>query len=224
MARILLVEDDPSLGHVVEDNLAVAGHDVLRAMDGAKGWQQFQCNSFDVCLLDVMMPNEDGFSLAKRIREVNRDIPILFISAKSMAEDRLAGFEVGADDYITKPFNMKELLYRIEVFMRRTTATTSTEHYQIGDAKFDISNSELHVLEETHRLTSKEAAVLHCLCKHMNEVVKREEILKQVWGDDDYFLGRSMDVFISRLRKYFKPLENVAIENHHGVGFRLSSQ
>jgi DNA-binding response OmpR family regulator len=221
-AKILLVEDDPNLGFVIKDNLILKGFDVTLCENGADGYQTFQQKPFDLCILDVMMPKQDGFSLAKSIREKNKQVPILFVTAKSMLEDKIAGFESGGDDYIVKPFSMEELLLRISVFLRRSNTTNGHEEvFNIGSFSFNFTNLRLQHASESKILTHKEAEVLRLLCENKNRVLKREEILKAVWGDDDYFLGRSMDVFISKLRKYLKDDPSVQIVNYHGVGFRL---
>jgi DNA-binding response OmpR family regulator len=221
-AKILLVEDDPSLGFVIKDNLTLKGYDVMLCENGADGYKAFQDKSFDLCILDVMMPKQDGFSLAKSIREKNKQVPILFVTAKSMLEDKIAGFESGGDDYIVKPFSIEELLLRINVFLRRSSTINGHEElFNIGSFTFNFTNLTLHQDSESRILTHKEAEVLKLLCENKNRVLKREEILKAVWGDDDYFLGRSMDVFISKLRKYLKDDARVQIVNYHGVGFRL---
>lgn len=221
-AKILLVEDDPNLGFVIKDNLTIKGFDVTLCDNGADGFNAFQNAPFDLCILDVMMPKQDGFSLAKSIREKNKQVPILFVTAKSMLEDKIAGFESGGDDYIIKPFSMEELLLRIDVFLRRTNKTNGLEEiYTIGSFHFNFTNLTLQRANESKILTHKEAEVLRLLCENKNRILKREEILKSVWGDDDYFLGRSMDVFISKLRKYLKDDPKVQIVNYHGVGFRL---
>jgi DNA-binding response OmpR family regulator len=222
--KILLVEDDPSLGFVIKDNLNIKGFDVTLCKDGEEGENAFVNKSFDLCILDVMLPKKDGFSLAKSIRAKDRAVPILFLTAKSMMEDKLAGFQTGADDYITKPFSLDELICRIEVFLRRSQAKeegNTADVYTVGGFSFDPSNLTLknHTTEKT--LTQKEAEVLKLLYQNRDRVLKREEILKEVWGDDDYFMGRSMDVFISKLRKYLKEDPSIQIVNYHGVGFRL---
>jgi DNA-binding response OmpR family regulator len=220
--KILLVEDDPSLGFVIKDNLLVKGYEVKLCRDGEEGQQAFTENHFDICILDVMMPKKDGFSLAKSIREKNQQIPILFITAKSMLEDKVIGFNAGGDDYIVKPFSMEELCLRIEVFLRRSIATAPAEQsYSLGEFTFDCHNYTLNHLSGFKTLTQKEAEVLKLLCQNKERVLKREEILKNVWGNDDYFLGRSMDVFISKLRKHLKEDPRVQIVNYHGVGFKL---
>jgi DNA-binding response OmpR family regulator len=222
--RILLVEDDPSLGFVIKDNLQFKGYDVTLCTDGAAGETTFGNQPFDLCIFDVMLPKKDGFALAKTVRSKNSDIPILFLTAKSMIEDKLAGFQTGADDYITKPFSLEELLCRIEVFLRRTTNghdVRDEKIFHVGKYLFDPFNLVLknHTSEKT--LTQKEAEVLKLLYKNRDRVLKREEILNEVWGNDDYFMGRSMDVFISKLRKYLKEDPGIQIVNYHGVGFRL---
>jgi DNA-binding response OmpR family regulator len=221
-ASILLVEDDPSLGYVIKDNLLMKGFDVTLCENGVDGYQAFQAKPFDLCILDVMMPKQDGFSLAKSIREKNTQVPILFVTAKSMLEDKIAGFESGGDDYIVKPFSMEELLLRIGVFLRRSTPPNGREEvFNVGSFTFNFTNLTLQHANGSKILTHKEAEVLRLLCENKHRVLKREEILKAVWGDDDYFLGRSMDVFISKLRKYLKDDPSVQIVNYHGVGFRL---
>ena len=223
--RILLVEDDPSLGFVIMDNLVAKGYEVTLCVDGEEGQQVFLQKQFDLCIFDVMMPKKDGFTLAKNIREKNQQVPILFVTAKSMLEDKVAGFAAGGDDYIVKPFSMEELCLRIEVFLRRSNGTPLTsEIFSIGTYTFDYKNLTLQHPDGTKALTQKEAEVLRLLCIHKDRVLKREEILKTVWGDDDYFLGRSLDVFISKLRKYLKEDPSVEIVNYHGVGFRLEQR
>lgn len=220
--KILLVEDDPSLGFVIQDNLVMNGYEVTLCKDGDEGERTYANSSFDLCLLDVMLPKKDGFSLARSIRENNREIPILFLTAKAMTEDKLLGFQTGADDYITKPFSLEELLYRIEVFLRRSQSKAPIETiFTVGQFQFDPFSFTLKHNDHEKTLTQKEAEVLKLLYKNRDRVLKREEILTHVWGDDDYFMGRSMDVFISKLRKYLKHDPDIQIVNYHGVGFRL---
>ncbi|WP_254167636.1 response regulator transcription factor [Chryseosolibacter histidini] len=222
--KILLVEDDPSLGFVIKDNLILKGYQVTLCKDGEEGENAFHEQPFHLCILDVMLPKKDGFSLAKAIREKNSHVPILFLTAKSMTEDKLAGFQTGADDYITKPFSLEELIYRIEVFLRRSNGHAvlpDGKVFQVGQFEFDHFNLTLKNTSSEKTLTQKEAEVLKLLYQNRDRVLKREEILKHVWGDDDYFMGRSMDVFISKLRKYLKEDPAVQIVNYHGVGFRL---
>jgi len=221
-ARILLVEDDPNLGFVIKDNLQFKGYEVTLRQDGESGDAAFSQESFDLCILDIMMPRKDGFSLAKSIREKNKNVPILFVTAKTMLEDKVEGFKSGGDDYITKPFSMEELFLRIEVFLKRTApANQKQDVVPLGNFIFDRHNLKLTHPAGSKTLTQKESDVLSLLCQHRDRVLKREEILKEVWGDDDYFLGRSMDVFISKLRKYLRNDPAVQIVNYHGVGFRL---
>jgi DNA-binding response OmpR family regulator len=223
--RILLVEDDPSLGFVTKDVLTLKGYDVTLCKDGREAEQTFFSGSFHLCILDIMLPKMDGISLARVIRKKNSSVPIIFLSAKSMEEDKLHGFSTGADDYITKPFSLDELLCRIEVFLRRSHSTNHNPETIVflGKYSFDFSNLTLRNNASEKTLTQKEAEVLKLLYYNRQRVLKREEILKHVWGDDDYFMGRSMDVFISKLRKYLKEDPSVQIVNYHGVGFKLES-
>ncbi|MFN8336808.1 MAG: response regulator transcription factor [Cyclobacteriaceae bacterium] len=223
--KILLVEDDPSLGFVVKDNLSLKGYDVTLCKDGAEGEVEFNRKVFDLCVLDVMLPKKDGFSLARTIREKNSNIPIIFLTAKAMVEDKLEGFGTGADDYITKPFSLEELYCRIEVFLKRSNSTQKNTlgALPIGEYEFDTANFTLKHKNDERVLTSREAEILKQLYLHRDRVLKREEILLAVWGNDDYFLGRSLDVFISKIRKYLKDDPNVQITNFHGVGFKLET-
>lgn len=221
--RILLVEDDPNLGFVIQDNLTWKGYDVTLCADGEAGLNTFNNGAFDLCIFDVMLPVRDGFSLARGVREHNQHIPILFLTAKSMTEDKLEGFATGADDYILKPFNLDELFCRVEVFLKRRTIQTTQDAntFRLGSYTFDLQNFRLSCQAEEKVLTAREADILRLLIEHQNRILKREEILTAVWGNDDYFLGRSLDVFISKLRKYLKEDPAVQIVNYHGVGFRL---
>lgn len=221
--RILLVEDDPSLGFVMKDNLSRTGFDVTLCTDGYSGLQTFQNDVFDLCIFDVMLPRQDGIALAEAVRSTNQSVPILFVTAKGMLEDRLSGFKARGDDYIVKPFSMEELVHRIDVFLKRSGITASPNvRYSIGSYEFNYRNLTLTQASLEKVLTQKEAEVLNLLCRHQDRVLKREEILKAVWGDDDYLMGRSMDVFISKLRKYLKNDPRIRITNYHGVGFRLA--
>jgi DNA-binding response OmpR family regulator len=224
-AKILLAEDDRNLAFVIKDNLQDEGFEVIHASDGEAAWQQFQKNDFDICLLDVNMPLRDGFALAKKIRAESDMIPIIFITAKSLEEDRIKGFNTGADDYITKPFSIKELVLRINVFLRRSKKLQSDvlEEYQIGKLKFAYTEMKIYVDNEVISLTQREADLLRFFAQHINKILKREEVLLNVWGKDDYFLGRSMDVFITKLRKHFKADPDVVLETIHGIGFRLNA-
>ncbi|HTQ63730.1 MAG TPA: response regulator transcription factor [Puia sp.] len=223
--RVLLAEDDLSLGYVIKDNLADAGYEVILCPDGQAAIDKFGKDEFDICLLDIMMPNKDGFAVAKKIRQQSDMIPILFLTAKSLEEDKIKGFEAGADDYITKPFSMQELLMRMEVFMRRTRKMYSEKSvsFTIGKLQFSYTDLKLSIGKSIFNLTQKEADLLKFLCEHPNCILKREEVLLNVWGKDDYFLGRSMDVFITKLRKYFKIDPAVNLETIHGVGFRFNA-
>lgn len=222
-AKVLLAEDDLALSFVIKDNLQDAGYEVTHCADGELAWQQFQKKDFDICLLDVNMPVRDGFSLAKKIRQQSDMIPVLFITAKSMEEDKLKGFMAGADDYITKPFSMQELMLRMEVFLRRTKKLQSdaAEEYHLGNLKFAYNELKIYTGSETLSLTQREADLLKFFALHLNKILKREELLLNVWGKDDYFLGRSMDVFITKLRKHLKADPAISLETIHGVGFRL---
>jgi DNA-binding response OmpR family regulator len=223
-AKVLLAEDDLTLGYVIKDNLIDAGYDVVLCPDGQSAIDKFDKNEFNICLLDIMMPNKDGFAVARKIRQQSDLVPILFITAKSLEEDKIKGFLSGADDYIIKPFSMQELLMRMDVFLRRSKKMHSdqTVVFQIGKLKFAYSDLRLIIGTETFNLTQKEADLLKFFCEHSNCILKREEVLLNVWGKDDYFLGRSMDVFITKLRKYFKSDPEVVLETIHGVGFRFN--
>jgi DNA-binding response OmpR family regulator len=222
--KILLVEDDPSLGMLMKDFLGMEGFDVVLARDGVEGLSSYTSNSFDLCILDVMMPLMDGFTLAKKIRKKNDEVPIIFLTAKSLKEDKLNGFDLGGDDYITKPFDEDEFVRRINAVLKRSYKAPEATNCQckIGMFDFDHSNLELSLGGTVTRITKKEADVLILLCNSRNSLVKREEILVKVWGENDYFMGRSLDVFITKLRKHLKPDPSIKIENVHGVGFILS--
>lgn len=223
--KVLLAEDDLSLGYLIKDNLADAGYEVVLCPDGQSAIDKFDKNEFHICLLDIMMPNKDGFAVAKKIRQHSDMIPIIFLTARSMEEDKIKGFQSGADDYITKPFSMQELLMRMEVFLRRTRKMHSDKSifFTIGNLQFSYTDLKLTIDKEVFNLTQKEADLLKFLCEHANRILKREEVLLNVWGKDDYFLGRSMDVFITKLRKYFKADPEVNLETIHGVGFRFNT-
>jgi len=222
--KVLLAEDDLSLGYVIKDNLEDAGYEVVLCPDGVAAMEKFDKKDFNICLLDIMMPNKDGFAVAKKIRQQTDLIPILFLTAKSMEEDRIKGFQSGADDYITKPFSMPELLLRMDVFLRRSKKMHSDvqQEYNLGKMKFSYTDLKLTSGNESFTLTQREADLLKFLVEHPNRVLKREEVLLHVWGKDDYFLGRSMDVFMTKLRKYFKADPNIVLETIHGVGFRFN--
>jgi DNA-binding response OmpR family regulator len=224
-AKILYVEDDVNLGFVTTDNLKLKGYQTVYCKDGKTALDAFKKEPFDICILDVMLPEIDGFTVARTIREKNKSIPIIFITAKTMKEDRIAGFMTGADDYITKPFSIEELLLRIEVFLKRSKVTENKNalpvHFNIGNYYFDFEGLFLEIKKERKQLTLKEAELLRFFCMNLDKISKREEILKTLWGNDDYFMGRSLDVFISRLRKYLDKDKRISIENIHGVGFRM---
>ena len=222
--KILVVEDDASLGFVIKDNLDRAGYQVTLCTDGEAGEKCFQENSFDLVILDIMLPKKDGFAVAKSIRSGNKEIPILFLTAKSMVEDKIEGFKIGGDDFVVKPFNMEELIYRIEVFLRRKSTHIEDSIIAMGETSIDFKNLQLKCGDNTTTLTQKKGDLLKLLIENQHKVLKREEILTSIWGDDDYFAGRSMDVFISKLRKYLKDDPNTNIVNYHGVGFKLETK
>jgi DNA-binding response OmpR family regulator len=219
---ILLAEDDVNLGHLLQTFLKSKGFEVTLAQNGKIAFEKFTNDNFQFCILDVMMPEMDGITLAKEIREIDKKIPILFLTAKSMKEDKLEGFSAGADDYLTKPFSMEELLARITAIMRRTEGTVQNDDtYQIGDIKYEPEIRLIHLKEETKKLTTKENQLLHLLVKNQNEILDRQATLRAIWGDDNYFNGRSMDVYIAKLRKLLREDERIEILNVHGKGFKL---
>jgi DNA-binding response OmpR family regulator len=222
--KILLVEDDPVLGFVVKDFLQKQNYEVNLCTDSDSAWQYFMKNIYDICLLDVMLPGKkDGIELANNIRKKNEDIPIMMLTSKSMDDDRLAGFEVGADDYVVKPYNLHEVLKRIQVFIKRSRKkeTEGPVNFKIGDLDFDYNNLTLANEVENYQLTQREADLFRYLCTNANRVLKRDEILMNVWGKDDYFLGRSMDVFITKVRKYLKNQTKAKLQTIHGIGFKF---
>lgn len=224
-SKVLLVEDDPSLGPLLQEYLEAKGFETKLAADGKSGSDVFFKETFDLVLLDVMMPIKDGYTLAKEIRLIDKNIPIIFLTAKSMKEDTIEGFNAGADDYITKPFSMEELMARVTAVLRRTNKVRSTEseevNFKIGNYQF---NSEKQILQHEateQKLTTKESQLLRLLCIHRNDVLDRTFALKSIWHDDNYFNGRSMDVYIAKLRKYLKDDPKIEIINIHGKGFKL---
>jgi DNA-binding response OmpR family regulator len=221
--RILLAEDDENLGSLLQEYLQAKNYETDWVGNGEKAFRYFEQFHYDLCLLDVMMPVKDGFTLASEIRMLNSDIPIIFLTAKSMKEDVLEGFSLGADDYITKPFSMEELLYRIEAILRRTKGAGSgdTHSWQIGSFAFDSKKQVLVGTGTEQKLTTKESELLKLLCNNMNQVLERNFALKAIWIDDNYFNARSMDVYITKLRKYLKTDPNVQIINVHGKGYKL---
>ena len=225
--KILLVEDDQNLGDLLKDYLESEDFFVVLERDGNAGLKAYQSQAFDLCIFDVMMPKTDGLTLAKKVRKQDARIPIIFLTAKSMKEDKLEGFAVGGDDYITKPFDEEELVYRIQAILKRSTGYYKSETpttFQLGNFIFDYPNQSLILGEDTQRLTSREGDILRLLCIHKNRTLRREDALVAIWGEDDYFHGRSFDVFITKLRKYLKPDQSVKIENIHGVGFKLTDE
>ena len=225
--KILLAEDDTSLGFIVADQLKAQGYNVTLCTDGGDAYKRFNESTYHLCILDVMMPVKDGFMLARDIRALNESIPILFLTAKSMTEDKVEGFDAGADDYLTKPFSSDELLVRVKALLRRVNINvedSDTKVVSIGEYTFDKDNFMLVHPSFEKKLTKKEAQILKMLCKFMNKVLPREVVLNAVWGQDDYFVGRSLDVFITKLRKYLSKDENVQIENIHGIGFKLTTK
>ena len=222
--KILLVEDDVNLGVVISDHLKSADYDVVCAEDGAEGLVKFNEGDFNLCILDVMLPKLDGFSLAQDIRKVNAEIPILFLTAKSMTEDKIKGFEAGGDDYLTKPFSLQEFQLRVKALLKRVRIETKEVEemlFSMGNYTYDTENQVLSINNLPKTLTKKEAQILKLLYRHKNQVISREIILKGVWGQDDYFVGRSLDVFITKLRKYFSDDPRIIISNLHGVGFKF---
>lgn len=222
--KILVAEDDLQLGFIIKDNLEEAGFQVINCPDGEVAWEQFQKNNPDLCILDVNMPYRDGFALARKIRQKSDIVPLLFLTAKSLEEDKLKGFAAGGDDFIVKPFSMKELLSRVNVFLRRNKMLvgSSGKSFKIGRFTFLAEELRLTASDETLTLTQRESELLEFLCQHPNKVLKREEILSNVWGKNDFFLGRSMDVFITRLRKLLASEPSVSIETIHSVGYRFT--
>jgi DNA-binding response OmpR family regulator len=222
--RILLAEDDDHLRELVKDALEDEDYQVTGCTNGQEAIDSFDKNKFDVCLLDIMMPVKDGFTVAKKIRQQSDVIPILFISTKALIEDKIEGYQKGADDYIVKPFNMKELLLKLDVFLRRTKKMFSEtkQEFTIGKIHFDYTDLRLTNDDGVFDLKQKEADLLKFLCEHPNRILKREEILIAVWGKNDYFLGRSMDVFMSKVRKYLRADPDVVLETIHGTGYRFT--
>ncbi len=221
---ILLAEDDTNLGQLLRNYLIAREYETTLVTDGAQAMQVFRKDRYQLCLLDVMMPELDGFTLAKEIRALDPHIPIIFLTAKNLKEDVIEGFKSGADDYLTKPFSMEELLYRIEAIMRRASgkqAGPPATSYSIGKFTFDVTKQLLTYNDQTRKLTTKESELLELLCRHRNEVLERNFALKSIWIDDNYFNARSMDVYITKLRKYLSRDETVEILNIHGKGYKL---
>jgi two-component system, OmpR family, response regulator VicR len=225
-AHLLYVEDDESLSFVTRDNLELQGYTITYCEDGYKAMEiiKNRDNKFDLCILDVMLPGFDGFSIATEIRKYNNEVPIIFLTAKSLKEDKLHGLKLGADDYMTKPFSIEELILKIEIFLKRSSFGVKKlpEIVRLGEYEFDYKNLQLIHKVETKNLTQKEADLMKMFIENKNFVIKRSDILIKLWGEDDYFLGRSLDVFISRLRKCLGNDPRIKLENIHSVGFKLS--
>ncbi len=223
--RVLLAEDDRNLGNLLRNYLEAKGYSTFLCVNGEEATEMFSQKEFDFCILDIMMPVKDGFTVASEIRSVNKKIPILFLTAKALQEDKLKGFEAGADDYITKPFSMEELLMRMQAILRRTEeaprAVPPDNIFNLGGYTFDFNRQALIFRNKEQKLTSKEAGLLKLLCVHANEVLDRSTALKEIWHDDSYFNARSMDVYIVKLRKYLKSDPRVELINVHGIGFKL---
>lgn len=221
--KILYTEDDETLAFLTKDNLEQNDYEVIHCPDGKSGLESFKNDDFDICIFDIMMPKMDGFELATEVRKLNTDVPIIFLSAKTLKEDRIKGLRLGADDYLVKPFSIEELILKIEVFLKRSQKNNKPEKsiYEIGKYQFDTKNFILFNDEEKIGLTQREAELLKLFLDNKNSVLKREQILTALWGTDDYFMGRSLDVFISRLRKILANEKGISIENLHGIGFRF---
>lgn len=223
--KVLLAEDDKNLGNVLKSYLEVKGFETILCINGQEAYNAFEKGGYGFCIVDVMMPVKDGFTLVKEIREKDKHIPVLFLTAKSMQEDKMKGFQVGGDDYLTKPFSMEELLMRMQAILRRVNERTSSEIrnnvYVIGKYQFDFNRQILRIADKEQKLTSKEAALLRLLAINLNQVLDRSYALKEIWNDDSYFNARSMDVYITKLRKFLKLDPTVELINVHGIGFKL---
>lgn len=224
--KLLLVEDDINLGTILREYLSVKEFEVEHAYNGEDGFTKFKENKFDICILDVMMPKLDGFSLARQIRKMDTNIPIVFLTAKNLAHDKIEGFKLGADDYITKPFNAEELLFRINAILKRVKPASgggegSTAFFTLGKYTFDYNKRILSAGGKDQKLTTKEAELLRLLCVNVNNPLERNFALKTIWNDDNYFTARSMDVYIAKLRSYLKEDDTIQIVNLHGSGFKL---
>lgn len=218
--KVLLAEDDRDFGNILSQYVSINGFDVILARDGREAWDLFQSEKPDICVLDVMMPEMDGFTLGEKIKELQPDVPLIFLTAKSLKEDIVRGLKIGADDYITKPFDPEVLILRINNILKRAYSS-STDEYRISDTVLKMNSLELTCRDHKEKLTLKEAQLLRYFIINRNKVLAREDILTEIWGEDDYFLGRSMDVFISRLRKYISEDRNLDIRTVRGTGFIL---
>ncbi len=221
--RVILSEDDENLGSLLREYLIAKGYDTDLYPDGEAAFKGFQKNQYDLCIFDVMMPKKDGFSLAKDVRIINSEIPIIFLTAKNMKEDVIEGFRLGADDYMTKPFSMEELIFRIEAILRRTMGEADNTQviFNLGRFTFDARKQTLSNANDSTKLTTKESELLRLLCVNANKVLERNYALKTIWVDDNYFNARSMDVYITKLRKHLKDEEGIEIINIHGKGYKL---
>lgn len=221
--KILYAEDDQSLAYLTKDYLELSNYAVTHCSDGKLCLETFKKEKFDICILDIMMPKIDGFELVSEIRKINIDIPIIFLSAKTLKEDRIMGLKLGADDYLIKPYSIEELILKIEIFLKRSTKKSINKSviYKIGNYEFNTDNFMIYNQYEKINLTQREAELLKMFLENKNVVLKRAKILKSLWGDDDYFMGRSLDVFISRLRKILAGEKDISIENLHGIGFKF---
>ncbi len=221
--RVILSEDDENLGSLLREYLIAKGYDTDLYPDGEAAFKGFQKNQYDLCIFDVMMPKKDGFTLAKDVRIINSDIPIIFLTAKNMKEDVIEGFRIGADDYMTKPFSMEELIFRIEAILRRTLGEADNTQviFKLGRYTFDARKQTLSDANDSTKLTTKESELLRLLCVNANKVLERNYALKTIWVDDNYFNARSMDVYITKLRKHLKDEEGIEIINIHGKGYKL---
>ena len=221
--KVILAEDDENLGLLLREYLIAKGYDTDLYPDGEVAYKGFQKNQYDLCIFDIMMPKKDGFTLAKEIRMLNADIPIIFLTAKSMKEDVIEGFKIGADDYMTKPFSMEELLFRIEAILRRSGSESDSSQsiFKLGRFIFDSRKQTLSDANESTKLTTKEADLLKLLCVNANKILERNFALRTIWVDDNYFNARSMDVYITKLRKHLKSEEGIEIINVHGKGYKL---
>jgi DNA-binding response OmpR family regulator len=223
-AKLLVVEDDPNLGDILKEYLEMKGYEPTLCRDGEEGWNKFKKDKYDLCLLDIMMPKKDGFTLAKEIKKVQENLPILFLTAKNQKDDIIEGLKIGADDYLTKPFSMEELLLRITAILRRTQKSTeisALKTYTFGDFVLHYDKQFIEGPEGRHKLTSKENELIRLLASEINKLVNRSHALKQIWGDDSYFNARSMDVYLSKIRKILKDDPKVQIITIHGEGFKM---
>lgn len=223
--KILLVEDETNLGNLLKEYLKVKGYETVLCTDGQQGFDTFAKHKFDLCIFDIMLPLKDGFTLAKEIRQADKHIPIIFLTAKSLPDDKIEGFKSGADDYLTKPFNMEELLFRVKAILKRSSSVPGVNdeegNFVIGNFTFDPTKQLLKSDTDERKLTSKESELLRLLCLNMNKTMDRNFALKTIWRDDSYFNARSMDVYITKLRKYLKADPRIEILNVHGKGFKL---